>query len=173
MKGSVVKCLEDLVCSEFGKDKWQKSLEKAGVKKGTLFLPTSNIDDSQVIEIVGAVCSTLNITLEQAADAFGDYWINVYCIKMYSPYFRRYKTAKDFLLTLNKIHVDITEMVEDAHPPKFTFEWLNDKTLVMHYQSHRGLIDFAVGITKGLAKHYGENLQITKMSGEKLKVVFP
>jgi len=172
MKGSVVKCLEELVCSNFGKDNWLKSLEKAGVKKSTLFLPTSNIDDSQVLEIVGAVCSTLNITLVQAADAFGDYWINVYCQKMYGPYFRQHKTAKDFLLALNNIHVEITEIVEDAQPPKFTCEWQNDKTLIMHYQSHRGLIDFAAGITRGLAKYYKENLDITKISSEELKIVF-
>jgi len=173
MKGTVVKCLEEMVCSKFGKDKWQISLEKAGVKKNTLFLPTSNIDDSQVIEIVGAVCSTLNITLVQAADAFGDYWINVYCQKMYRPYFRRYKTTQDFLLALNEIHVEITEVMDNAKPPKFTYQWQNDKTLIMHYKSHRGLIDFAMGSVKGIAKYYGENLNITKISSDKLKIIFP
>jgi len=173
MKGTVVKCLEEVVCLKFGKDKWQKSLEKAGVEKSTLFLPTSNIDDSQVIRVVEAVCSTLQISLTQVANDFGDYWINVYCQKMYKPYFRRYKTAKDFLLALNNIHIEITEMMNNAQPPKFTYKWQNDKTLMMHYQSHRGLIDFAVGSAKGVAKYYGENLDITKVSNKKLKIIFP
>jgi len=172
MKGSVVKCLEELVCSKFGRDKWLESLEKAGLPKNILILPTSNVDDAQVVKVVGAVCSTLNITLTQAADAFGDYWINVYCQKMYSAYFRRYKTAKDFLLALNKIHAEITEIVDNAHPPKFACKWQDDKTLIVHYQSHRGLIDFAAGITRGLGKYYNENIAVSKMGNENLKVVF-
>lgn len=120
-----------------------KISRKSERKKGTLFLPTSDIEDSRVINIINALCSTLNVSLAQAADIFGDYWINVYCQKMYRPYFRRYKTTKDFLLGLNEIHQEITEIMDNTKPPKFLYEWQNDKTLIMLYKSHRNIIDFA------------------------------
>ncbi|MBF0099535.1 MAG: heme NO-binding domain-containing protein [Desulfobacterales bacterium] len=41
MKGTIVKCLQDLVSSKFGKDKWEKSLESVGIQKNMSFLPTN------------------------------------------------------------------------------------------------------------------------------------
>ena len=41
MKGTIVKCLEELVFSQFGRNKWEKSLEDAGLKKTPCFLPSA------------------------------------------------------------------------------------------------------------------------------------
>ncbi len=61
MKGSIVKCLEELIITEFGKDKWEKSLEDVGIPKNTNFLPTMDIDDADVMKVVKSVCKILNI----------------------------------------------------------------------------------------------------------------
>ncbi len=173
MKGTIVKCLEELVSTKFGRDKWKKSLEDAGLKDSTMILSISDVDDLQVMKVVEAVCKNLNISLEQAADAFGDYWINVYSQKMYRQYYEINKTAKDFLLDMDNVHVAMTETMKDARPPRFNYEWKDDKTLIMHYRSHRGLVDFAVGLSKGVGKFYNENLIVTKLGPDKVQVVFP
>jgi O-methyltransferase involved in polyketide biosynthesis len=46
MKGTIIKCLEELVVTDFGKDKWEKSLEDAGLDKSATFLPIIDVDDS-------------------------------------------------------------------------------------------------------------------------------
>jgi len=75
MKGAIINCLEELVVNGFGKDKWEAAFEKAGFEKNTFFLSIQDIDDAKVLKkLVGAVCSVLNISLPQAADAFGEYW---------------------------------------------------------------------------------------------------
>ncbi len=172
MKGSIVKCLEELIITEFGKDKWEKSLEDVGIPKNTNFLPTMDIDDADVMKVVNSVCKTLNISLEQAADAFGDYWVNVYSQKIYGIYYTKHNNAKDLLLSMDEVHVDMTKMIDNAKPPRFKYEWENDTTLIMHYQSHRGLIDFLVGLVKGVGKFYKEDLKVTKLGPDKLSVAF-
>jgi len=55
MKGVIVKCLADMVTEKFGKEKWEEALERAGLKRTTVFLATENIDDAVVLRIVNSV----------------------------------------------------------------------------------------------------------------------
>ena len=172
MKGVIVKCLEELVITKFGKEKWEQSLEDVGQKKNMVFYILSDVEDATVIKLVEAVCKNLNLTLSQATDAFGDYWINNYSQDIYKIYYKKNKTAKEFMLNMDDLHITMTKTIENAKPPRFTFEWKDDKTLVVHYNSHRGLIDFAIGLTKGVGKYYKENLEVKKLSPDKFQIVF-
>jgi len=43
----------------------------------------------------------------------------------------------------------------------------------MKYISKRGLIDFMVGLIKGVGKYYREDLKVTKLGNDRVKIVFP
>ena len=172
MKGTIVKCLEELVVTQFGRDKWEQSLKDSGLSTSLIIWPMSDIDDAQVKELLAAVCKNLNITLVQAADAFGDYWVNVYTQKMYPLFYTRNTTARDFLLDLNNLHVQMTRTMEQARPPRFEYEWKDDKTLIMYYKSHRSLIDLMVGLAKGVGRYYQEDIQVTKLGPDKVQIIF-
>ena len=43
----------------------------------------------------------------------------------------------------------------------------------MKYKSHRNLIDFLVGLVKGVGKFYKEDLKVSKLSNDKVEIVFP
>ena len=172
MKGTIVNCLEDLIRTQFGKEKWEQSIQEAELPSTTMFLPMADIDDALVIKLVQAVCKTLHITLEQAADAFGDHWVNVYAQKMYPLFFKTHTNAKDFLLGMDDLHRTMTRTLTNAKPPHFKYEWQNDRTLLMHYKSHRGLVDFVVGLAKGVGRYYKETLRVTKINKTTVKIIF-
>ncbi len=173
MKGVIVNCLKELVTEKFGKDKWEAALEKAGIEKKTSFLATQDVDDGAVLKVVGSTCDVLNISLQQAADAFGEHWVCSYAAKIYKPYYRGVTSAKDFLLKMDEVHRITTESIPNAKPPRFEYSWENDKTLIMKYKSQRGMIDFLVGLIKGVGKYFKENLKVSKLSEDKVKIVFP
>ncbi len=173
MKGSVVIALKEMIVEKFGIDKWKKTLEKAGIDKEPLIGPLSNVDDQTVIKVIGASCETLNITMAQASDSFGEYWVTVYSQKLYKAYYIGVKTAKEFLLKMNTVHENTTKTVQDAHPPKFEYEWKNPKVLIMKYKSDRNLIDIMVGLIKGVGKLYKEDLKVNKLSDDKVEIIFP
>ena len=173
MKGAIAQCLEDLVKTKFGKDKWEESLVNAGMNKSTFFMPVQNIEDKNVMELINSVCKTLNISQVQAADAFGDHWVNVYAPKLYSMYFKNASSAKELLLNMDHVHDRVTKNIKDATPPRFEYDWKNDKTLIMKYNSQRGLIVFLVGLIKGVGKHFNENLKVTQLGTDKVQVIFP
>lgn len=64
-------------------------------------------------------CQVLGITLEQAAEAFSEYWVNVYAPKVYGIYYRGVNGARDFLLKMDEVHVKTTKTMENASPPRF------------------------------------------------------
>ena len=173
MKGVIVKCLEEMVKEKFGNDKWQEALEKAGLDRKSRFMVTSNIDDDRALKVVDSVCQVLDISLVQAADAFGDYWVNIFAPKIYSPYYRGMGSAREFLLEMDSVHVSVTKQIPNARPPRFEYEWKDDITLIMSYKSHRGLIDFLVGLIKGVGKYFKEDLKVTKLGNDKVRIVFP
>jgi hypothetical protein len=172
MKGVIITCLQEMVCSRFGTDKWDKSLAEAGFPASSVLQAVADVQDASALRLLAAVCRTLGLELPQLADAFGDYWVNVYSPKLYKAFYERNPTARDFLLDMDRVHVAMTKSVPNASPPRFEYEWTDARTLVMTYRSERGLVDLVVGLAKGVGTYYGEPLEVTKLGPDRVRVVF-
>ena len=165
-------CVDELITKKFGPDKWKEILTDAGLPDDASFSLTDDVDDAAIMTVVASTCKVLNLTLEQVADAFGDYWIRGLTSRHYSPVYKLHKNARELLLGINDIHKQAVKFVPGAHPPAFELTWEDDNTLIVDYKSKRPLIDFAVGITRGIGLHYNEDLQVTKLSESRFTVVF-
>jgi hypothetical protein len=172
MQGTIVKCLAEMITEEFGQDKWDNVLERTGVRKDHIFLTTEDVDDQVVLKMIDSVCQVLKISQVQAADAFGDYWVNVYAPRIYHAYFDAAQSARDFLLRMDNVHQVMTQILPDARPPRFDYEWKDENTLIIKYHSHRGLIDFMVGLARGVGKYYEDNLVVTKLGNDRAEITF-
>ncbi|TFF97863.1 MAG: hypothetical protein EU541_07640 [Promethearchaeota archaeon] len=173
MKGVILDCLGNLMLEKFGSDTWNACLIDAGFDKDARFFASQDVEDEDTLKLVGAVCNHLNITLEQAADVFGDYWVNNYAPKIYKIYYTLFKSSKDFLLQMDRVHLQMTKNMPNAHPPRFEYQWEDDNTLIMKYKSERNLIDFLVGLIKGVGNYFNEDLDVTKLDNMNVRVKFP
>jgi len=172
MKGVIPKCLAEMVVEKFGRESWEKILSESGLDRSTSFFPTEDIDDTKVLTVVRTTCEVLGITVSQAADAFGEYWINVFAPKIYHTYYRKASSAKEFLMKMDRVHEMTTQNIENARPPRFDYEWRDDSTLVMTYNSSRGLIDFFIGLIKGVGTYFKEDLKVERIGADKVKIRF-
>ena len=171
MKGTLVKCIQELVTQKFGAEKWKEALSKAGMAEAT-FLPTEDIDDADFLNIMKAVGEVASLTAEQTAEAFGEYWSTVYAPRVYGAYFRGAQSARELLLKLDYILESITKSMKGARPPRFRYEREGNKLLIMHYQSNRGLMNLVPGLIRGVGKYYKENLEVS-LEGTRIQVRFP
>jgi hypothetical protein len=171
MKGVIVSCLADLVITKFGKDRWRNALAKAGLDRNMIVLATSDLDDAAVLKVVDAVCAELDLTRQQAADAFGEHWVCTFAPRTYKAFYK--KNAREFLLAMDGVHDQTTRTMPNAHPPRFSYAWEDDKNLVMTYSSGRGLMDFFVGLVRGVGKYYKETLALDRIGPNKLRITFP
>ncbi|MCI5150813.1 MAG: hypothetical protein D3916_15765 [Candidatus Electrothrix sp. MAN1_4] len=172
MKGVIATCLAGLVKDNFGRDKWEDALEDAGMDRHAIFSATNKVDDAAVMKVVASVCKVLNITPLQAADAFGDYWVNVYAPRIYGAYLQEATSSKELLLGMDKIHETVTSTIPNAQPPRFEYQWKDSRTLIMKYKSHRGLIDFLVGLIRGVGRYFHEDLRVKKLNNTDVEVIF-
>lgn len=173
MKGTVLTCLREIVVGASDEATWRACLEQAGFDPFTLFTLGEEVPDARAIAVIHAVCTRLGLTLEQAGDAFGGHWVGSYAPRLYAQLYARYRNARELFTSINEMHDRVTKHIPSAKPPRFRLEWTDATTLLLHYDSHRGLIDVAVGMARAMGRHYGEELVVTKLSPRTLRVVFP
>jgi methyl-accepting chemotaxis protein len=162
-----------MITKQFGVEKWEAALEDAGLRRDAWFLHHEDVDDAAVMAVIGSVCKTLKITPIQAADAFGDYWVNVYAPPLYKSFYDMAGSAKEFLLKMDQVHVAITKNMPGARPPRFDYTWRDSRTLIMKYASERGMIDFVAGLAKGVGKYYRTNLTVARQGSDSVVIGFP
>jgi hypothetical protein len=172
MKGIIAVCLKEMVIERFGIEKWEAVLINAGETQDISFLATGDVDDKYVMRLIKAACKAVNVSMQEIADIFGEYWINTFSQKVYGGLYRRHKTAEKFILAMDLLHLDVTRNIRNASPPGFDFNWKDGKTLIMTYKSKRNMIDFAAGLIRGAGKYYTEDLEVTKINDKQLQIVF-
>jgi hypothetical protein len=171
MKGTIVKCIEELVIRDFGAEKWKAALKGAGFNENAYIATTSDYADGDVMKLLDSVSKAGPIGLAQLIEAFGDYWSTTYAPGIYGVYFEKAKCAKDLLLNLDHIHTAMTKSMKGAAPPHFRYEWENPKVLIMHYDSPRGMVAFMPALIRGVAKYYKEKV-VVNTTGNSIRVQF-
>jgi hypothetical protein len=172
LKGLIVQALEEMCVEKYSLEVWKTILKKANIDEKTIFLSTDDIDDKQVLNIINILCSELKISLQQAFDAFGEFWVCSFGAKRYFAFYNLASSARDFILKMDEIHIVTGGARQNAKPPRFFYEWKSEKTLLITYSSQRGLADLAVSLLKGVAKYYKESLVVNKISPDLIEVVF-
>lgn len=171
MKGTIVKCLEDMVKASGGAETWKAVLVKAGLSAHSIFTTTGVVEDAEVMKLVGSAAEVLKINTQTAMNAFGEFWSTTFAPRLYGVYFSKAKNAREFLLSLDAIHVAMTKSMAGAKPPHFTYEDTGPKSLVMHYNSPRGLTALMAGLIQGVAKFYHEKVTI-RAEGNAFHIAF-
>jgi len=57
MKGTIVKCMEELVMKNFGANKWKDSLKRSRVKENAFFMTTGDVRNGEVLAIMEGIPS--------------------------------------------------------------------------------------------------------------------
>lgn len=172
MKGTVHKCVEKLVIESFGLEKWEECLASVGLDEDHVFMMNDDVDEATTMRMLGNMPAILNISFQQLLDAFGEYWACKYTPTVYPAYFEGITSSKEMLINLDRIHVEVTENMDNATPPRFTYKWIDEDTLQMFYSSRRGLIDLFISIAKGMNKYFNEDNQISKLDDTTVQIVF-
>jgi hypothetical protein len=172
MKGTIVKCLEEVVTERFGDEKWRESLKRAGFSEAKIFTMLGDVDEANFMRIMKGVASAASLSMEQTMEAFGEHWSTVYGPHVYGAYFSTAKNTRELLLNLDHIHEVMTKSMKSARPPRFRYEWKGDKHLIMHYESSRRLVALMPALIRGVGKHYNEKVTVRTV-GNAVHVEFP
>jgi methyl-accepting chemotaxis protein len=171
MKGILPKLMFEFVGIKYGPKVHAQVAEALG---NPMFLPTSSYPDQVLRQMAEAVSKATGQDTGKVFVDLGKYTIGQFH-KMYRQYFKA-ATLKDFLLTMNQTHAELTKALPGIVPPRFSYEDRGNK-LTMIYKSRRGYQHYFEGILRGAAEFYKTRVDITVQVQDaetaRAEIVFP
>jgi Haem-NO-binding len=161
MYGLVNRALQSLVIEKLGRDSWREICEKAQIEDYD-FVNFMLYPDSVTYQIAEVAAQKMNLTLDQALEAFGEYWILYTVDEGYGDLINICGSSfVEFLSNINSLHSRIRLLHPSISPPKIICSDIQKNSLRLHYFSNReGLAPMVVGLLKGLAKRFDTSVEI-------------
>lgn len=156
MYGMVNRAVEMFVCTKIGENDWLEIRRMAGLGDEP-FLSLEPYPDRMTVELVIAISKHIHKPSEVVLEDFGYYWIEFAESQGYADLIRLAGTTfPEVLKNLNNLHSRVQLSFKNLKPPEFWCSEIGDKSVIVHYRSHRdGLAPFVVGLLKGLAAKFG------------------
>ena len=136
------------------------ALLKAAKLEDKIYLPVKEYPDAEAVALVVAAAEATKKSVPDVLDAFGEFiapdLLNLYKA-LIDP---NWKTLDLLEHTEETIHKVVRLQNPGAHPPQLKVTRTSPATAMLYYDSSRKMCWLATGIVKGLAKHYGEKLEI-------------
>lgn len=160
MHGIIHLELEKFVVQNFGRDAWNKLVDKAEIGD-RVYTPMQAYPDQEIVKLVGAAVEMTNKPATEILEAFGEFLVPTY-LSVYGPLLDAgWKTLDVIQHTEETIHRVVRMRQPGAAPPRLHVERTAPDAVEIHYDSPRKLCAVARGITRGVAKHFGERVAIT------------
>ena len=160
MKGAILKGIQALAAEKLGVEGWERIKARAGCKEA-FFVVGQDYPDQLVMDLIARASEESGLTPEEIMVEFGKHWISHTGKQSYPTMFQLVgNTAKQFLLSMDRVHGLVTRNIPGAKPPRFEYEELEDGRLRMHYRPERQLCPVLRGLILGVGIYFGEELEV-------------
>src|SRR5437016_13340478 len=159
MHGIVFVELRKFVNEKLGAQAWNELLKNAGLTE-KVYMPIAEYPDAEIVSLASTAASMTGNSVAQVLEGFGEF-IASDLLGMYRTLVRpEWKTLDLLEHTEKTIHEVVRMKNRGASPPRLTVERLGADRVMIHYSSQRLMCALAMGIVKGLAKHYKEEVKM-------------
>lgn len=161
----VNKAIQELVITNYGTSTWEQIKEKSSFND-EFFVSMKSYPDDITYSLVVSASEVLKISQEAVLEAFGEYWILYTADEGYKEILNIYgKTLSEFLGNLNLLHEQITLVMPNLKPPKFSVENGGENAFILTYESEReGLKPMVRGLLIGLGKRFNVELNVKELA---------
>lgn len=161
MHGVVFSELQKFVVSKHAHAGWKAVTEKAELAH-KVYLAAGQYPDSEIVSLVTAASAITGQEPSQIVEAFGEFIVPS-LLKMYGHLLKPdWKSLDVIEHTEGTVHTVVRTSDKDALPPKLRTRRAGPDAVVLVYDSPRKLCALAIGIGKGLARHFKETLSISQ-----------
>lgn len=159
MHGLVFTQLKKYVTTKYDFSTWLTLLENADLK-GEIYVMSKIYPDDDLVKIVAAASEATKLPAVDIVEDFGMFLVPD-LLKIYGAALDpSWKTLDTLEHVENTIHKVVRMRDAAATPPKLICKRVSPTIVEIIYTSERRLCALAIGLTKGVAKHYDENIKI-------------
>jgi hypothetical protein len=155
MYGLVNKAIQDLVCENFGEDKWIQIKEMSNFQDEG-FIGLESYPDELTYKMVKNASIVLGKDSSIIMEAFGEYWILYTANEGYGEMLELAgDNLTDFLNNLDMLHNRVNNIMPELVAPQFSTRNETSNSIELEYRSKRaGLESMVIGLLKGLGKRF-------------------
>ena len=165
MKGIVFTEFLELVENEFGLEVVQQIIDECELETAGVYTSVGTYSHKDMFKMVGKLSEIKGIPVPALLTVFGEYFFTTLKIKY--PVFVEKTNLFSFLNSIDQyIHPEVLKLYPDAELPEFTTEIKSENEMILNYLSSRKMSDVAIGLIKGAANHFKENVDVVKISEE-------
>jgi len=168
MKGLVFTELLEYVEDNFGFDMADKIIEQSKLANNGSFTQAGNYAFEDLLKLVAALSNELNIEIPKLLEIFGEHMFTR-LISLNPQLKDNFESSLDLISQVdNIIHPEVEKLYPGADLPKFNLINRTENKVIIDYISSKNLESFAIGLMKGSAKSFNEEIIISQ---EKLENV--
>lgn len=163
MLGMFLTELYKYVSEKFGDSTWKSLLEETGIGP-RVYIASSEYPDQEMVDLVSAFSKKAGMSIPDVLEGLGEF-VAEDMVKIYGIFFDPQWRTLDLLQNISGIiHKKIQNANPKAKPPDFTCHRVDHDELTLIYSSPDRLCPLAIGMAKGFAKHYNEQILVTEKS---------
>lgn len=173
MKGIVFTEFLELVENEFGLDVVQQIIDECELDSEGVYTSVGTYSHKDMFKMVAKLSEIKGLPVPALLMVFGEYFFTT--LKTKYPMFMEKPNLFSFLNSIDQyIHPEVLKLYPDAELPRFEAEMKDENEMVLNYYSSRKMSDLAIGLIKGAAVHFEENVDVVKIGeegdGEKVRL---
>lgn len=173
MKGTVVATWVKTCKKLYGEDAVGQAMNAVGWE-GKIFSPMDNVEDIKVKDMIKKIAINVNKDVKTLWRQIGE--DNLKTFNNDYPAFFQHENLYSFLKSMFDVHIVMTKKFPGAKPPLLTIEPISEREAIFSYNSKRGMFDYFLGLLKGSAEHFKENIKVDEIERKddflKLKLKF-
>lgn len=163
MHGLILTELKRFADTQFGKAAWLSLVRDAGLGQ-RLYVSSGTYPDGEVWALVDVVARRTASDVQTVLEQFGEFIVPT-LMTDYKPYIRpEWKTLEMIEHTEANIHRAVRVHDPAAAPPQLKVRRVSAHEIVLIYESQRKMCGVAKGIIRGVAAHYGEQVEINELT---------
>ena len=160
MHGSIFVLLKRFVESAYDYSTWIKLLEAAGIRRAA-YQMSETYPTQELMRIIRTAAQLTGIPVPDLMEKYGEFLVPDLLL-IYKKYIRpEWNTYNMLVHTEAAMHGAVRKEDNRTSPPILSVTPAGDRQLLIDYHSKRRMAGVAVGIIKGIAKHYNESDQVT------------
>lgn len=168
MKGTVVSTWIRTCRDLYGNDITNKVLKSVNWSEDKIFTPLEDVDDNNIFKFIDNMAKEINMDKNELWQIIGENNLNKFA-EDYPIFFKKVSLYR-FLESLNFVHAIIMKKIKGAKPPKMKIDVVSNDSINFTYMSERELNNYFLGLLKGSAKFFGENIEIKEIERKKGKL---
>ncbi len=167
MKGLVFTEFIEMVESQMGFETVHEIIENANLPSQGIYTAVGTYPEEEMVSLLVELNRKTNIPIPDLLESFGQYLFERFT-KLYSHFLEGKNSTFEFLEKLEDyIHVEVLKLYPDALLPTIDTRSEGTNQMTLSYKSPRKLSALALGLIKGCAKHFGEELSIQQITVKK------